>query len=89
MQLQELLKKRSDTFRQPQVRKMLPRHYCSVQKVSQTLHEALSSAWNCPYSGHETHYGKLCLEAQAQDMVRLDLALSYKLCQGDNSLNIR
>ncbi|KAJ5964877.1 uncharacterized protein N7479_004753 [Penicillium vulpinum] len=88
MQLDELLKKRSNTFSQPQVRKFLPRHYSSVQKVSQTLHEALSSAWDCSYSGHETHYGKLCVEAQVQDMVRLDMALSYKMGQDDNRSNL-
>lgn len=86
MQIEELLKRRSDTVSLSKIRKRLPPHYSSVQKVSQTLHEALSNAWNCPYSGHKTHYGKLCVEAQVQNVVRLDLALSYKPCQtGDSS----
>lgn len=87
MQLTEILERESGTFRQSRYRKRLPRHYFSVQKVSQTLHKALSIAWKCQSSGHDTHYGKICVEAQVQDMVRLDLALSYKLCQSSNSSN--
>lgn len=89
MQLAELLDKRLNLSRPSKTRKRLPLHYSSVQKVSQTLHEALSSALNCPNSGHETHYGKLCVEAQVQDTVRLDLALSYKISSSYENSNTR
>ncbi|KAJ5780275.1 hypothetical protein N7457_005435 [Penicillium paradoxum] len=89
IQTEELLKKRSNTSSPSQLRKRLPHQYSSVQKVSQTLHEALSNAWVCPYTGHKTHYGRLCVEAQVQDMVRLDLALSYKPYQHNTDSNTR
>jgi len=56
--------------------KALPERFRSVQNVSQKLHEALCSAWCCDDARHRGHYAKLCLDAEVQTEVRLDLAIS-------------
>jgi len=58
-------------------------HYEAVNSASKTLHKALSDAWNCPYPGHKAHYGKLCVEAQASNALRLDIALSHDVLGDD------
>ncbi|KAH7398767.1 hypothetical protein DE146DRAFT_504079 [Phaeosphaeria sp. MPI-PUGE-AT-0046c] len=56
--------------------KMLPDRFQAIQGASQKLHEALCSAWCCDDSKHRGHYAKLCLDAEVQEEVRLDLAIS-------------
>ncbi|KAF2036133.1 hypothetical protein EK21DRAFT_52993 [Setomelanomma holmii] len=56
--------------------KVLPDRFHSIQSASQKLHEALCSAWCCNDAEHRGHYAKLCLDAEVQSEVRLDLAIS-------------
>ncbi|KAF1851953.1 uncharacterized protein K460DRAFT_373841 [Cucurbitaria berberidis CBS 394.84] len=56
--------------------KTLPARFHSIQNASQKLHEALCSAWCCDDLAHRGHYAKLCLDAEFQTEVRLDLAIS-------------
>jgi hypothetical protein len=56
--------------------KTLPDRFQSIQGASQKLLEALCSAWCCDDSKHCGHYAKLCLDAEVQAEVRLDLAIS-------------
>ncbi|KAH6618467.1 hypothetical protein C7974DRAFT_415841 [Boeremia exigua] len=56
--------------------KALPRGIGSIQDASQKLHEALCGAWCCDDAAHRGHYAKLCIDAQVQAEVRLDLAIS-------------
>lgn len=85
-QIREFQKNRKDLARSSAM--ALPSHYESIHSASKTLHEALSGAWNCPYPGHKPHYGKLCVEAQAQNAVRLDMALSHNLL-GESATQLR
>jgi hypothetical protein len=81
-QIERFQQKRVDNSKKSLARKSLPSHYSLIQRASQTLHQALSAAWNCQHSEHVTHCAKLCIEAQVQSMVKLDMALSYELqCQ--------
>lgn len=80
-QIREFHKNRKD-LASPSVT-TLPRHYEAVNSASKTLHEALSAAWNCPYPGHKTHYGKLCVETQASNALQLDIALSHDIFDED------
>jgi hypothetical protein len=54
----------------------LPSRFRSIQNASQKLHEALCDAWCCDDPGHRGHYAKICLDADVQTEVRLDLAIS-------------
>jgi hypothetical protein len=54
----------------------LPGRFHSIQNASQKLHEALCKAWCCDDLAHRGHYAKLCLDADVQTEVRLDLAIS-------------
>ncbi|KAF2629517.1 hypothetical protein BU25DRAFT_456615 [Macroventuria anomochaeta] len=56
--------------------KPLPRGLNSIQNASQKLHEAICGAWCCDDPTHRGHYAKLCIDAQVQAEVRLDLAIS-------------
>ncbi|KAF2131118.1 hypothetical protein P153DRAFT_355895 [Dothidotthia symphoricarpi CBS 119687] len=66
--------------------KPLPARFQSIQNSSLKLHEALCSAWCCDDSAHRGHYAKLCLEAEVQTEVRLDLAISCHGATIDNRL---
>lgn len=66
--------------------KALPDRFRSIQNVSQKLHEALCSAWCCDDAEHRGHYAKLCLDAEVQTEVRLDLAIScHETSDGTNN----
>src|SRR5690242_2389754 len=56
--------------------KALPGGIRAIQTASLKLHEALCSAWCCDDPDHRGHHAKLCIDAQAQTEVRLDLAIS-------------
>ena len=56
--------------------KALPEGFQSIQNASLRLHESLCSAWCCDDADHSGHYAKLCLDAEVQAEVRLDLAIS-------------
>ncbi|KAF1828669.1 hypothetical protein BDW02DRAFT_511784, partial [Decorospora gaudefroyi] len=56
--------------------KTAPGRFQSIQNASQKLHEALCGAWCCDDPAHRRHYAKLCLDAEVQTEVRLDLAIS-------------
>ncbi|KAH4115333.1 hypothetical protein HBH47_181800 [Parastagonospora nodorum] len=56
--------------------KVLPDRFQSIQSASQKLHEALCSAWCCDDAKHRGHFAKLCLDAEADTEVRLDIAIS-------------
>jgi hypothetical protein len=53
----------------------LPGRFQFIQNASQKLHEALCNAWCCDDPAHRGHYAKLCLDADFQTEVRLDLAI--------------
>lgn len=57
---------------------VLAPQYGAVRKASIALHQALGEAWSCANSEHIEHTTKLCLDAKADDNVRLDLAISYR-----------
>jgi hypothetical protein len=86
-QIERFQQKRVEDTKKSLARKSLPSHYSLIQRASQTLHQALSVAWNCQHSEHVTHCAKLCIEAQAQSMVKLDMALSYEL-QCENGVRV-
>jgi hypothetical protein len=54
----------------------LPTRFKHIQDTSRKLHEALCSARYCIESGHREHSAKLCLEADIQEEIRLDLGIS-------------
>ncbi|KAF2116698.1 hypothetical protein BDV96DRAFT_491096 [Lophiotrema nucula] len=54
----------------------LPARVNAIRTASQKLHEALSGAWCCGDLEHTDHYAKICLDAEVQPEVRLDLAIS-------------
>lgn len=54
----------------------LPSGISSIQSASQKLHDALCDAWCCDDPAHRCHYAKLCVDAQVEAEVRLDLAIS-------------
>lgn len=54
----------------------LPTRYKSIRDASRKLHEALCNAWCCDDAAHKQHYAKLCLEADAQPDVKLDMVIS-------------
>lgn len=63
----------------------LPRELEAIQSASHKLHEALCSAWCCDDPAHRGHYAKLCIDAQAEAEVRLDLAIScHQICPSGN-----
>ncbi|KZM18912.1 hypothetical protein ST47_g9943 [Ascochyta rabiei] len=66
--------------------KVLPVHFDKIQEASQKLHEALCRSWCCDDAAHRGHYAKLCVAAEANAEVQLDLAIS---CQepSDNERN--
>lgn len=57
-------------------RKTLPSKITAIQQASQKLHEALSNAWCCGDLAHAGHFAKICLDAEVQAGVHLDLAIS-------------
>jgi hypothetical protein len=58
-------------------RRILPSCIKSIRTASQKPHEALSDAWCCGDLNHETHFAKICLDAQVEEVgVRLDLTIS-------------
>ncbi|KAI9784902.1 MAG: hypothetical protein M1816_000597 [Peltula sp. TS41687] len=58
-------------------RRSLPPQYNEIQETSQRLHEALFREWCCGDASHTAHTAKLFLDAQVNDDVRLDIALSF------------
>ena len=60
-------------------RVVVPKHYNTIQIAARKLHEALCEAWCCDDAAHRSHYAKLCLDAEVQSEVQLDLAIS---CHG-------
>ncbi|KAJ8114277.1 hypothetical protein OPT61_g3796 [Boeremia exigua] len=61
--------------------KALPNGIGLIQNASHKLHEALCGAWCCDDPAHRGHDAKLCIDAQVQAEVRLDLAIScYEPC---------
>ncbi|KAF2651954.1 hypothetical protein K491DRAFT_696015 [Lophiostoma macrostomum CBS 122681] len=48
----------------------------TIRTASLKLYEALCSAWCCEDADHDGHNAKLCLEAEVEEEVRLDLAIS-------------
>ncbi|KAE8845897.1 hypothetical protein PTNB73_01878 [Pyrenophora teres f. teres] len=68
--------------------KALPSRFQSIQSASQKLHEALSDAWCCDDLAHRGHCAKLCLDAEAQTEVHLDLAIScHELTAGTDNFH--
>ncbi|CAO2651031.1 Nn.00g093280.m01.CDS01 [Neocucurbitaria sp. VM-36] len=67
--------------------KTLPDRFQSIQNASQKLHEALCSAWCCDDLAHRGHYAKLCLDAEVQNEVHLDLAISCHDNNGNGGLS--
>ncbi|ORY11614.1 hypothetical protein BCR34DRAFT_601219 [Clohesyomyces aquaticus] len=57
-------------------RKPLPSRFGAIRATSKKLHEALSSAWCCGFPSHSGHSAKICLDAQVDAEVQLDLAIS-------------
>ncbi|KAF2865320.1 hypothetical protein BDV95DRAFT_632374 [Massariosphaeria phaeospora] len=69
--------------------KALPSRIDAIKSTSQKLHEALAGAWCCGDLKHGGHYAKLCLDAEVQNEVRLDLAIScQETCQTPNERSI-
>lgn len=58
---------------------VLPSSINAIRTASLKLHEAISAAWCCGDLKHGGHHAKLCLDAEANAEVQLDLAIS---CQG-------
>lgn len=57
-------------------RVVIPKHYNAIQIAARKLHEALCETWCCGDPAHRSHYAKLCLDAQVQSEVQLDVAIS-------------
>jgi hypothetical protein len=55
---------------------VLPFQFVKIQEASQKLHEALCQSWCCDDAAHRGHYAKLCVAAEANAEVQLDLAIS-------------
>ena len=55
---------------------MVPKHYNTIEIAARELHEALCEAWCCDDAARRSHYAKLCLDAEVQSEVQLDLAIS-------------
>ena len=53
-------------------------HFLAIRKASRALHEAFADAWcrSCQEAAHVEHNTILCLDAQVNECVRLDLAIS-------------
>ena len=66
-------------------RKTLPSQITAIQRASQKLHEALSNAWCCGDLAHAGHFAKICLDAEVQAGVHLDLAISCHEKESDNN----
>ncbi|XPS72503.1 hypothetical protein M3J09_004668 [Ascochyta lentis] len=62
----------------------LPTRFSNIQEASQKLHEALCQSWCCDDAAHRGHYAKLCVAAEADAEVQLDLAIS---CQEPSDSN--
>ncbi|KAF2235089.1 hypothetical protein EV356DRAFT_514708 [Viridothelium virens] len=65
--------------KRPSNREVLDR-FRAVREVSATLHEAFANAWpsSCAEATHSQHTTLLCVDAEVNDCVRLDLAVSYE-----------
>ena len=56
--------------------KAIPHHIQSIRSASHKLHDALCSSWCCDESAHRGHHAKLCLDAEIQSEVCLNIAIS-------------
>ncbi|KAI9659934.1 MAG: hypothetical protein M1821_001286 [Bathelium mastoideum] len=67
------------TSKRPSNREVLDR-FRAVREASATLHEAFANAWpsSCVEATHSQHKTILCVDAEVNDYVRLDLAVSYE-----------
>jgi len=54
----------------------IPPHIQSVRNTSHKLHDALCSSWCCEEPAHRGHHAKLCLDAEVEGGVCLNLAIS-------------
>ncbi|EUC42454.1 hypothetical protein COCMIDRAFT_7987 [Bipolaris oryzae ATCC 44560] len=56
----------------------LPDRFETIQTVSRKLHESLCGVWHCDQPAHCGHDAKLCLDADVNHDVTLDLAISCR-----------
>ena len=52
------------------------KHYNTIKIAARELHETLCEVWCCDDAARRSHYAKLCLDAEVQSEVQLDLAIS-------------